>query len=77
MKDKSIQEEIREGLNAIIGDCLITIGCGGGGCPKAEMQEAEAQETCLKEILKYLDSKNVRICRLPEVYGLVEHERLV
>jgi len=28
-------------------------------------------------ILKYLDSKGVRVCKSPTVYGLVEHERLI
>ena len=55
------QEEIREEIHDIIGNCLIEIGCGGGGCPKAEIQQEEAQERCLTGILSYLHSQGVVI----------------
>lgn len=53
------REEIREGIHERVGNALIEIGCGGGGCPKAEMQAIEAQGVCVDEILKYLDSMKV------------------
>ncbi len=55
------REEIREGIHDIIGDCLIKIGCGEGGCPKAERLETEAQETCIQSLLDYLHSQGVVI----------------
>ena len=55
------QDIIREGVHDIIGDCLIKIGCGSGGCPKAERLEAEAQETCIQALLEFLDSQGVAI----------------
>ncbi len=57
----SKEEKIRERIHDIIGDCLIKIGCGEGGCPKAERLEAEAQETCIQGLLDYLDSQGVAL----------------
>jgi len=57
----SKQDEIREGINERIGDALIAIGCGEGGCPKAERNALEAQEKCLNDILEYLHSEGVVI----------------
>ena len=62
----SIQKEIREEVNALIGNCLIAVGCGGGGCPRAEIKAEEAQEECLEAILKYLDSKDVTVSVLQD-----------
>ncbi len=58
-----MKEEIREGIKDLIGNYLIETGCGGGGCPKVELAALEAQETCLSEILSYLDSQGVRIVK--------------
>ena len=55
------QEEIWEGLNGLIGDCLIESGCAVGGCPKAEQKALEAQETLLDKLLQYLHSQGVVI----------------
>ena len=55
------KEEIREGLAERIGNCLIEVGCGGGGCPKAERAALDAQENLLKNILDYLHSQGVVI----------------
>ena len=45
------EEKLKEQIHGLIGDCLISIGCGASGCPKAEMKEAEAQETLENAIL--------------------------
>ncbi len=55
------QEEIMEGIKERIGDCLINIGCASSGCPKAEQDALEAQETCLQSIIQYLHSQGVRL----------------
>ena len=64
-----IREEIRRKLAEMI--------CGGD--PEDGLWEFDVENAMedVDKILKYLDKKNVRICRLPEVYGLVEHEKLV
>lgn len=71
------REEIREGLNELIGNCLIEIGCGEGSCPKAEMKALEAQETLLDEVLKFLDSKDVRRVLYSDSRWPLHIERLI
>jgi len=68
MNDKSIQEEIFGELEGRTKKYVRAMQTETGQYPEFVF---------VQQILKYLDKKNVRICRLPEVYGLVEHERLV
>ena len=55
------QDDIKEGIHDIVGDCLIKVGCGNGGCPKTERLGVEAQEACIQSLLFYLDSLGVGI----------------
>ena len=67
----NIQEEIENGIvDKLLFDMKLISPM------VSEELEYNARQLA-KEILEYLDGKNVRICKLPEVYGLVEHERLV
>ena len=45
------EEKLKEQIHDLIGDCLIEIGCGDTGCPKAERIGLEAQETLLNAIM--------------------------
>jgi len=58
---KQKRDRISDGIKGLIGDCLISIGCGIGSCPKAENMALEAQETCHDKILEFLSSEGVMI----------------
>jgi len=64
----SIQEEIRDWLNKFLTRQFIS---------EPDMLPNDECLAEAEEILQYLDSKGVRVCKLPIVYGLVEHERLI
>ena len=71
MRDKSIQGKILEGL---VETLLSEISFVSAQHKKDAVKNATPRA---KRILKYLDEKNVRICKSPKVYDLVEHERLI
>ena len=52
------QEAIKEGLNGLIGNTLISIGCSED-CIKEQRIALDAQEELLDNILEYLDSQGV------------------
>lgn len=50
------QEQIREDIHNLVGDCLIKLGCGDSGCPKAEIKAEEAQDELVDNLIKYWES---------------------